>query len=101
MPEFPDVYADGFSLTAGPYGLTITFTHVVPTGEPGPHEDPAEPVVRLRIGRELAKTLMARRQERQAIAGVAVAGLVRMRPLLVLGPVAACLPEHDRKSMVG
>lgn len=58
MPEYPDVYADGFSLTAGPYGLTITFTHVLPTGEPGPHEDPAEPVVRLRIGRELAKTLM-------------------------------------------
>lgn len=57
MPEFPDVYADGFSLTAGQYGVTLTFTHVLPTGEPRPHEEPTEPVVRLRMGRELAKTL--------------------------------------------
>ena len=57
MPDFPDVYADGFGLTAGQYGVTLTFTHVLPTGEPGPHEEPTEPVVRLRMGRELAKTL--------------------------------------------
>jgi hypothetical protein len=57
MPDHPDVYADGFSLTGGQYGVTLTFTHSLPTGEPGPHEDPTEPVVRLRIGRELAKTL--------------------------------------------
>jgi hypothetical protein len=57
MSDFPDVYADGFGLTAGQYGVTLTFTHILPTGEPGPHEEPTEPVVRLRIGRELAKTL--------------------------------------------
>ena len=49
----------------------------------------------------LAAAVEPRRQERQAIPGVAVAGFVRMRPLLALGPVAALLPEHDLKSRVG
>ena len=58
MADYPDIYADGFSLSAGQYGLTLTFALSQPTGEPGPHEEPTSPVVRVRMGRELAKTLM-------------------------------------------
>ena len=48
----------------------------------------------------LAAAMEPGRQEGQAIAGVAVAGLVRMRPLLGSGPVAALLPEHEPESTV-
>jgi hypothetical protein len=58
MADYPDVYADGFSLSGGVYGLTLTFTLSQPTGEPGAHEEPTSPVVRVRLGRELARTLM-------------------------------------------
>lgn len=58
MADYPDVYTDGFSLSGGVYGLTLTFTLSQPTGEPGPHEEPTNPVVRVRLGRELARTLM-------------------------------------------
>jgi len=58
MADYPDLYADGFSVSAGNYGITLTFTLSQPTGAPGPHEEPTEPVVRVRFGRELAKTLM-------------------------------------------
>ena len=57
MPDHPDVYADGFSLTAGPFGVTLTLTVSQPSGEPGPHEDVTEPVARVRFGRELARVL--------------------------------------------
>jgi hypothetical protein len=57
MSDYPDIYADGFSLSGGNYGLTLTFTLSQPTGEPGPHEEPTTAVVRVRVGRELAQTL--------------------------------------------
>jgi hypothetical protein len=57
MSDYPDIYADGFSLSAGSFGVTLTFSLSQPNGDPGPHEEPTQPVVRVRFGRELAKTL--------------------------------------------
>lgn len=57
MNDYPDLYADGFSLTAGPFGVTLTLHRSSPTGEAGPHQDPNELVGRLRFSRELAAVL--------------------------------------------
>ncbi len=57
MSDYPDLYADGFSLTAGPFGVTITLHRSDPTGEAGPHQDPNEIVGRVRISRELSRVL--------------------------------------------
>lgn len=57
MSDYPDLYADGFSLTAGPFGVTVTLQRSDPTGEAGPHQDPNVVVGRLRFSRELAKVL--------------------------------------------
>lgn len=57
MPDYPDLYADGFSLTAGPFGVTVTLHRSDPTGEAGPHQDPNVVVGRIRFSRELAKVL--------------------------------------------
>jgi hypothetical protein len=48
MADCPDVYADGFSVTVGPFGVTLTLSLSQPTGAPGPHEDPTEVVARVR-----------------------------------------------------
>lgn len=57
MSDHPDIYADGFSITAGPFGVTVTLALSQPTGEPGPHEDPSATIARLRFSRELAQKL--------------------------------------------
>ena len=57
MADYPDEYADGFSITAGPFGVTLTLTRSEPTGDPGPHEDPTTIVARLRFSQPLARTL--------------------------------------------
>ena len=57
MSDYPDLYADGFSLTAGPFGVTVTLNRSDPTGEAGPHQDPNVVVGRIRFSRELAKVL--------------------------------------------
>lgn len=57
MTDVSDVYADGFSLTAGPFGVTLTLTRSEPTGEAGQHQDPNVVVGRVRISRELARVL--------------------------------------------
>jgi hypothetical protein len=57
VAKHPDVYADGFSITAGAYGVTLTLTRTQPTGEPGPHEEPTEIVARVRMSRDLGRTL--------------------------------------------
>lgn len=57
MADYPDIYADGFSVTAGRYGVTVTLTRSEPTGEPGPHEDPREVVGRIRLSPTLAKAV--------------------------------------------
>jgi hypothetical protein len=57
MADYPDVYADGFSVTAGPFGVTVTFTRTEPTGEAGPHEEPTVIVARVRFSQPLAGVL--------------------------------------------
>ena len=57
MSDYPDLYADGFSLTAGPFGVTVTLHRSDPTGESGPHQDPNVVVGRVRFSRELAEVL--------------------------------------------
>jgi hypothetical protein len=57
MPDFPDIYADGFSLTCGPNGCTLTLAVSQPTGEPGPHQDPTEVVARIRFGPVIVRAL--------------------------------------------
>jgi hypothetical protein len=66
MADYPDVAADGFSLTVGPFGVLMTFTHVVP---PEPSEGiagqprvntvplPVEPVARVRLSPAAAQEL--------------------------------------------
>ena len=56
-PALPDLYADGFSLTAGPFGVTLTLHRSEPTGEAGPHQDPNVVVGRIRFSRDLARIL--------------------------------------------
>lgn len=55
--EYPDIFADGFSLTAGPFGATLTLTRTQPTGEPGHHQDPTEIVGRVRLAPPMAKAI--------------------------------------------
>ena len=57
MADYPDIYADGFTLTAGTFGVTLTLTRSQPTGEAGPHEDPTEIVARVRLSTALAKAI--------------------------------------------
>ena len=57
MAEYPDVYADGFSISAGQFGVTLTLSVSDPTGEPGPHEEPSHPVARIRMSMALAEEL--------------------------------------------
>ena len=57
MSDYPDIYADGFSVTAGDYGVTITLRLSQPTGEPGPRQDPSEIVARIRLAANTAKAI--------------------------------------------
>ena len=57
MADYPDIYADGFSVTAGRFGVTLTLTRSEPTGESGTHEDPREVVGRVRLSPNLAKAV--------------------------------------------
>lgn len=57
MAVEPDIYADGFSVSAGPFGLTVTLQLSDPSGEPGPRQEPSVNVARIRVSRELAKVL--------------------------------------------
>lgn len=57
MTDYPDVFADGFSLTAGQYGVTLTLSRSEPTGEPGPHDEPQIVVARIRMTQSLAEAI--------------------------------------------
>ncbi len=57
MADYPDIYADGFSVTAGPFGVTLTLVRSQPTGEPGPHQEPSEIVARIRLSPALARKI--------------------------------------------
>jgi len=58
MADYPDLYSDGFSISAGPMGVTLTFLLSDPSGEPGPHQDQTHPVARLRMSPALADELV-------------------------------------------
>jgi hypothetical protein len=58
MADYPDIYADGFSVTAGPMGVTLTMTLSNPNTQPGRQQNmPVNPVVRLRMSPALADDL--------------------------------------------
>jgi hypothetical protein len=57
MADFPDIYADGYSVSAGPYGVTVTLHRSEPTGEAGPHAEPTIVVARLRFNQALARAM--------------------------------------------
>ncbi|MDP9251195.1 MAG: hypothetical protein M3O78_07480 [Chloroflexota bacterium] len=57
MAEYPDVFADGFSISANPLGVTVTLTRSDPTGEPGMHEEPKSIVARVRLSPGMAAGL--------------------------------------------
>ena len=57
MVDYPDFFADGFSLTVGPFGVVITFQLSQPTLEPGPHVDAGIVIARARMTPALAKAL--------------------------------------------
>lgn len=59
MADHPDIYADGFSVTAGPFGVTLTLRRSEPTGKPGQHEDPSVIVARIRLAHNTAKAIAA------------------------------------------
>lgn len=59
MPEqdYPDIYADGFSVTVTPVSAILTLTRVQPSGEPGKHQDPHEIVGRVRVPPAMAQAI--------------------------------------------
>ena len=73
MDDYPDIYTDGFSITAGAFGVTITLSLSQPTGEPGPHDEPTDRVGRVRLSRELARVLADQLSQLLAMAGQASA----------------------------
>jgi hypothetical protein len=57
MADYPDFFADGIAISAGPFGVTITFQLSQPGGDPGPHVEPNVTVGRVRVSPELARVL--------------------------------------------
>ena len=57
MADHPDVFADGFSISANPLAVTLTLTRSEPTGEPGVHEEPRSIVARVRLSPGMAGRL--------------------------------------------
>jgi hypothetical protein len=55
--DYPDIYADGFSVTVSPVSATLTLTRTQPTGQPGNHEEPTEVVGRVRLSPVMAKAI--------------------------------------------
>jgi hypothetical protein len=57
MADYPDVFADGFSISANPLAVTLTLTRSEPTGKPGVHAEPRSIVVRVRLSPGMAAGL--------------------------------------------
>jgi len=57
MHEYPDVYADGYSLSSGPFGCTLTLLRSEPSLAPGSPHVPSEVVARVRLSAQLAKAI--------------------------------------------
>jgi hypothetical protein len=54
-PEFPDIFADGVTVSTGPYGVALTFYLSDPLGGPG--GSPGRTVGRVRVSLRLAEDL--------------------------------------------
>lgn len=57
MHEYPDIYADGYSLSAGPFGCTLTLLRSEPPLDSRGLQVPSEVVARLRLSAPLAKAV--------------------------------------------
>jgi hypothetical protein len=57
MADYPDIYTDGFGVSVGPFGLTLTLYRTEPTGEPGAHEEPREIVARIRMNMTMGQAI--------------------------------------------
>ena len=57
MDDYPDFFTDGFAVSIGPFGVTVTFQLSQPSLDLGPHVDPTEIVARARMSPALAKAL--------------------------------------------
>jgi hypothetical protein len=57
-PDFPDIYTDGVSVAAGPYGLTLSFLLTDPLAQPPDLKLPGRIVGRVRMSPELAQALV-------------------------------------------
>jgi hypothetical protein len=53
----PDIYFDGFSITASHYGVVMTLKLVEPNDSPGMHQTAMRPIANIRFGRETAAEL--------------------------------------------
>lgn len=59
MADYPDVYADGFMIAAGPMSVTITWTLTDPGTKPGAQgQIPVRPVARIRLSPPLTEDLL-------------------------------------------
>ena len=57
MHEYPDVYADGYSLSFGPYGCTLTLLRSDPPLDAQGGHVPGEIVARVRVSAALARAI--------------------------------------------
>lgn len=53
--EFPDIFADGVTVSTGPYGVTFTFYLSDPLKPPAAGSLPGRIVARVRVGTKLAE----------------------------------------------
>lgn len=56
-PDFPDVFADGVTVSTGAYGVSFTFHLSDPLTPPPAGSLPGRIVARIRVGPKLAETL--------------------------------------------
>jgi len=57
MHEYPDIYADGYSMNFGPFGGTVTLLRSEPPLDPGSSHMPSEVVARVRLSAPLATAI--------------------------------------------
>jgi hypothetical protein len=58
MPDFPDIFADGMQIAAGPFSISVSLLLSDPTGETGTQVTvPSHIVARIRLSRDLARVM--------------------------------------------
>lgn len=56
VPDVPDLYADGYSVNVGPFGVTVTFLRSV-IDDAGQPTQSNEAIIRVRFSKELAEQM--------------------------------------------